>query len=416
MENEGQSQWQLAADPSPTVTVVEGGTVEGQDLALKPPPTLKGVVLLPDGQPAAGATVQHVGNYAPVERSVVANADGTFAFKVRGGFPGDQPEETASVFAQAPERGLAGLVQLSRGQEKVEVKLQPGAWLTTTVVDQDEKPLADFTLQVLVQPEGQQQTVLLRDQRSDAQGKLRMGPLPAGVPVRAMVDWGSSHLVMSEEWQRWEPYTLSGGEERALPQLQVNPRGRSLKVYVGDEQQKPVGGAKIYVGQGNASATTDEKGLAELAKLPLQGKVTVIAVHPSLPLLAAETVDPAWDYWPGLILKPLGSATGQLVDPAGKPVAGMPVSCDTQMGMYFFDWQLRQRLGMDSQIQNMPKTDENGRFTMTGLVDNLEYSMIVWTVVDPNRRTGSHVGKFLYRAADAPMDLGQFTFRPPTAE
>jgi len=47
----------------------------------------------------------------------------------------------------------------------------------------------------------------------------------------------------------------------------------------------------------------------ELTRLPLKGKLTVAAMHPTLPLFAAEKIDPDWGRWPGLLLKPLGQVT-----------------------------------------------------------------------------------------------------------
>ncbi|MEN6544751.1 MAG: hypothetical protein ABFE07_01785, partial [Armatimonadia bacterium] len=106
--------------------------------------------------------------------------------------------------------------------------------------------------------------------------------------------------------------------------------GRSIKLCVMDEQQRPVKDAFVYVTGRHDAARTDEKGQLELTGLPMRGKIRLAALHPTLPMVAAATVDPDWKYWPGLILYPLRAVTGQVVDRQGKPVSGVSLFFDNR--------------------------------------------------------------------------------------
>lgn len=393
------------------ITLAEGQTVEGVDFVLRPTATLRGVVVLPNGQPAKGATAAVLASHSPAQQSGPVSAEGRFEFVLSEESVSGHDEDIY-VLAQLKEQGLVGLTKVQAGQDDATVKLQAGAWLTVSVVDENDKPAPEVPVLVAMQFANEPGQVLLTV-TSDDKGQVRLGPLPAGVPLRAGVDWNMTHLVISPDWKRQGLYTLNVGEQRQLPLLKISPQGRSLKVVVTDTEQKPVPGAKLYVVQYGVSATTDEKGQAELTRLPLQGKVTIVAAHATLPLFAATTVGVDWDYWPGLTLKRPGEAKGQIVDEEGKPKPGAMVSCEPVQGLWSLNYDFQQRLGLANITRKPPPTDQEGRFTIGLLVDGLEYQVMLWTEWTEESRSGAVLNRFTAAGGAGGTDLGQLTYREP---
>ncbi|MEN6549059.1 MAG: carboxypeptidase-like regulatory domain-containing protein, partial [Armatimonadia bacterium] len=296
------------------VETTEGQTTEGIDFVLRPPDKVQGVVLSPDGDPAPKAVVSLLGQYGALEVS----PDGKFEFIAPRG---DGPDQMAPLLlALDKTNGLVAMSPIKLGQKTVALRLQPAAYWSVSVVDTKGAPVAGTCFTV------RDEHYAISEGCTDEKGRARLGPLPVGFELHVLLDARSSSLAVgTDRWEESGRFMPRPGEERQLPPLVLNLEGRQLKLCVLDEAQKPVKGALVFVTGRHQSAPTDNDGKLELTGLPMRGKIVVVAVHPTLPLFAAATVDPDWKYWPGLILKPFCQVKGQILDKQGKPVAGANV-------------------------------------------------------------------------------------------
>lgn len=387
-----------------TVRVTEGQVVEKQDLVLKPPPKLSGVVLQPDGTPAAGAQVS-VPWVRPGSLTAVTGADGRFEFS--GGRLAFLQQQAVYVLAV---RGDA--VALASWQEGAPLKLQlqPGGFVSTRVSDEQGRALADTRL--LAYSRFEELDEPLAQARSAADGSLRLGPLPAGRLLSISVDWSQIHLLVGPDWRERHELTLQPGQTVALPPVQLNPRGRSLPVFVGNPDGTPVAGASVYTERPPEPLVTDAKGRVGLTGLPLEGKVHVVAIRKAPLGAAAAIVDPTEGPWPGLLLQPLGEATGRVVPRTGTAGAAA-VTCEVAEDRYSFGFQLRQALGLpESGVRPEPPAAD-GRWHARGLVAGLQYQVMVWTVWTPQERLGTCAGIFVATGGPGCQDVGTMQYTPP---
>jgi protocatechuate 3,4-dioxygenase beta subunit len=145
------------------------------DLTLFPAATVRGTVLDPDGQPAAGATVQAVGSRHPMAETT----DGQGRFVLEGLAAG-----TYTLVATAPRRapGVAANVALDRRSEaQVELRLGAGARVTGRLVDGRERPLAGRVAIGML--DGEQAPFVLASQLSaepGVDGRFSIDMVPAG--------------------------------------------------------------------------------------------------------------------------------------------------------------------------------------------------------------------------------------------
>lgn len=370
-----------------------------------------GVVLQPDGQPSPGARVTCTACGYPGQ--ALAGPDGRFAMRVpRITGPADRRWVFVAVNA-AGDLCAGAIADPARGP--VTLRLERAGWLTTEVVDPQGRPVPGVRVECLTRDVDYYAT--LASVVSDATGLVRVGPVPCGMPLRLQVTEADADYVLSPEWDpdNWREsvaYTLSPGERRTWPQLVFSPEGRSLEVFVGDAAGKPVAGAEVYAPGRQGFVTTDEKGRVRLRHLPVRGKVTVVAAHPTLPHFAAASTDPDLGYWPGLLLQPLVQATGVLADRDGKALAGVGVTVlpDNSLPR---DEGLRARLGFTAEtFWGRAATGANGEWTAGGLVDGLSYNLMMWARWGRDDREGMCVaGRFVARTAADVQQVGTISCR-----
>ena len=372
------------------VEVVEGDTVTGIDFVLRErqPVMLRGQVLLPDGQPAVGVQIGIVGGYWGPSGAdpfkTRTDAEGKFELEVgqRVSPPGYQASWT--VIARQPDQGLIGMVTAHNAKDPVELRLAHGGYVVAEVVDTEGKPVPDVGVRVYVSVsrDGRRTRTSLPGQASsDEQGHIRTGPLPSGVPLMVQPAEATELLVVDDAWRQVGEITLTPGEERELPILRLDLEGRSVRGWVGDQQQRPVAGAIVY-GTGEWQYTesqepvyADERGYFELSGLPMQGKVTIVALHPTKPLFASEQLDPDWGLRPGLLLRPTGSVIGQVLDDREQPVYDATVSVQGGLVMgYRMSEELRWRLAEAGFVQQT-HTDREGKWSAEGLIAGVEYQI-----------------------------------------
>ncbi len=162
------------------------------------------------------------------------------------------------------------------------------------------------------------------------------------------------------------------------PQFQVIQKGqttiqlRATRAWSGvvfDENQKPLAGAKVTLGNVSPAleepkaaddellgafisvkdnvATTDANGRWTFAGVPTQGRADVTVSAPNYVSQRVSLSIGEGDATP-IYLKPGGTVTGVVLDPDGKPIEGETV-----------------RAGFGSDVQT--KTDAAGRFTLNGV-------------------------------------------------
>ncbi len=371
------------------VEVVAGETVTGVDFALRErqPEMLRGQVLLPDGQPAAGVQIAVMGGYwgPPMGGPLKVSTDAEGRFELEKGPPPPGPPFSVPglhLLGRDVDRGLVGLATASDAEEAVQIRLAQGAYLLGEIVDAEGKTVPDVAVRVSVSVtrDGGHIMMISLPMRAatDDQGRLRVGPLPPGVALMVRPGEAIEPLVTEDTWQEVREITLDPGEERELPTLTVNLEGRSVRGWVGDEEQQPVEGAIVFgVGEQQyrefgEPVYADERGYFQLTGLPMQGKVTIVAVHPTKPLFAATETDPDWGFRPGLILRPVGSASGQVLDEQGQPVSDVYVDVSGWFGSRWMPEELRLRLHA-AGFTTETYTDDDGKWGLKGLIGGIEY-------------------------------------------
>ena len=203
-----------------------------------------------------------------------------------------------------------------------------------------------------------------------------------------------------------------------LAPVRLDRRTRSVRGSVRDDQQRPVPGALVCGSDTARPAYADEDGLFELKGLPPQGKVWLVAVHPEKTLFAITDLDADWDHEAQLLLQPLGSATGQVVDEAGAPIARAKVAL--QLGptreyevrvmgaprdTSFKHWRSPELLQRLNQVNAdwLAVADAEGRWTAGGLVGGFDYRVIVYR---PESSMGTLDTRFTAQPGGT-VDVGQ---------
>lgn len=394
--------------------VKEGDVIEGWDLAIKLPRTVQVQVLRPDGQPATGASVINFGGLLSglnFDLQPEGRFEATVPEPVAPGEPGHYLYEPMLLVTEL-EHNLAAYVNLQTAPETLKINLQPAATVTALVTDMQNQPLKGFGLSVGY-PQGEHgwgsQGIVLSDER----GTIRLTCLPAGVGLRFFATGDMMRLVANDSLSG-AALTLAPGEERRLPPIVVNPAGRSLNVFVGEANGMPVKGAQVYAADARTPAVTDEQGKVTLTKLPLKGKVMLLAIHPTQDWYAAESIDPDAGVWPGLIVKPLGKATGVLIaKTGGKPLEGVQVRCHAAGEFWQLDYEVQRRVGLIGQTQQSSTTDAEGRWHLDNLLPGMGYNVVVWQKAQPNM--GSDGGFFKAEGGTDEQDTGvvECTLAPP---
>ncbi|MCE5237370.1 carboxypeptidase-like regulatory domain-containing protein [bacterium] len=390
------------------VTVKEGDALEGQNLTTRLPRTIKGQVLLPDGQPATGALLTMLGGF---EGRAMPDLQPEARFELKLPDPPTTPgplsyQSQPTLLVTEPTRNLAAAIQ-SPFADSLTVALQPAATVSVLIADEQNHPLPGFRVSVSY-PMGEHSWMSQGSVVSDALGLVRLALLPPGFKLRVTPDTTLQQLMVNDTALREAEFVLKPGEERQLPTIIVNPAGRSLNVFVGEADGKPVAGAQVYAPGAQTPALTDAAGKVTLTKLPLKGKVLLIAFHPTEERLAVESVDPDAGVWPGLIVKPRGTTTGMLIaKPGGKPLEGWQVWCWARGDIWRLPYEVQQRLGTSGGERPRSTTDAQGRWRLEGLIPGLEYQLVGSTDAAGGARWGGR-GISTFTAAGGPdqQDLG----------
>jgi protocatechuate 3,4-dioxygenase beta subunit len=305
--------------------LTEGQMLELVDFAVQPPPALSGQVFLPDGRPAPFAEVSvPTGTspgpgHDPAFTTTQTDVEGKFRLPVGEG-RGYVPEPPWVVVARDVTNDLAAAATVEAAAIPAMLKMVAGAYVVTQAVDERGGPLPGIGVLAYAHDDRHANLALVAYAESDAQGNIRLGPLPADFPLSTTGAYEDRQKLLDREWVYLRKLTLAPGEGRSLPPVRLNPQGRTANGRVLDEAQQPVKGALVYGSGTEAPATTDETGHFALTGLAARGKVWLLTLHPTKPLAAAAVLDPDADPPPDLTLKPFAAAKGRLVDGQGKPL------------------------------------------------------------------------------------------------
>ena len=399
-------KWELRPDLTPATRIVEaaeGDQKEGLDFTLAltpPPPHVKGQVLLPDGAPAAGVTVGMSDQYGFWDNpeyqrqrfSTRTGPDGSYDLEV-GSRWSEGDHEDAAVVAMKPDQGLIGWAPVRNPALPLEVRLVPGAYLTTQVSDPQDRPLAGVHFPARWSTgDDLSPRITVPEAVSDEQGHVRVGPFPAG-QVELHLGEADAPYVVDDAWVQMEenPPVVAAGEQHALPPLHLDRRGRTVSGSVVDADGRPVAGALVECADNpRLAARTDEHGLFTLTGLALHGALSLAAVHPTQDLFAAQTVVPAHEDHPRLVLQPLGDIKGQVVDVKGKPLPGAGVVLSGEHVRWrepvALVLQLQQAVGRPLSA-GAPRpdngqwllTDAHGRWQIDGVIAGPAYTLRLWS-------------------------------------
>jgi len=336
-----------------------------------------------------------------------ADANGAFEVYLLGIELTPRPHTGWSVWARDGARGLIGAVTVTAMPEKpLEIRLAPAAFVHTGAFDAQGKPIPDLGLSVSLTEVGFTDSSL----RTDERGEVRVGPLPADLPLRVYFSGVLHYLALNDDWasEARPAVTLTAGETRELPALRVGVTHGTLRGTVVGGDDRPVAGARVRTVMPSAfpaETLTDAHGAFALTGLmPTTEDLWVLAAQPVEHLYVAQNVGQAREC--RLVLRPLTSARGQLVDGQGRGVPDLHVYVASWMSVGAGDteqWgQLANRLADGLPDPEEVHTDARGLWEVGGLVSGAPYMVLVSnTVLSFDKTPLAFIAD-----ADHPIDTG----------
>lgn len=231
-------------------------TTKGFGLDASRTPTLTGVVLDPEGKPAAGVNVSVQPRFGLNNSSVVTDSNGSYGLlwePVRLG--GSQ--RVCSLIARDTVRDLA-VAQDFEEPGKIDLRLAPALTITGRVEDEKGKALAGGDVFVLYWSGNMAGSLDEKPVKVDPQGRFEVHTLPAD--RRYLVQVRTKGYGMTSR-------DVSGAESVSnrieLPDLVLKVANMKLRGRVVDDSGSPVARANVFLsgdGQPGESALTDGEG------------------------------------------------------------------------------------------------------------------------------------------------------------
>jgi len=413
------------------IEIADGQTVERIDFRLQPRPKLSGVVADEHGEPVANASVKQV---LRGSSGVQSDQNGRFALPFA---PERLPTE---VLAQSEDASLVGRVVVTDGAEEVQVRLQPEATVTGRVVTPAGEGMPQVPVKAEYEPEQGDRgpayptlfTAPVASAVSDENGRFVLGLLPRDVAVKLTILGDRRPYLKSSDWP--ENVVLQPGETRDIGAAVIDIKGRSISGRVMDADRNLLPNCLVidlfddpypflFQGYTGSRTRTDQLGRFKLTGLPYHYpnlwatelhpyEATLLAMHPELPLFAADAViDPDWGFEPNLVLEPLGKVKGRLLDPEGRPMADHEVALGVNHMLlepvnprYY-----RELYERGARFQQKTVTDADGNWVFEGLIGALKYAVSA-------RPRGSYQTLFHERITPQPgktIDLGDIDKNEP---
>ena len=415
-----------AQSPVRQVDLKAGETRGGLDFSLPPPEQLRGHVLRPDGTPAAGVEVMFPSRMSYDRKYGVTTTDATGAWQLPLGRGSARPGSgyRGMVMARDVAAGLVTVIWIADVPEDLRLTLAPGGWVNATATDPQGHPVGGegFTAYLgerLEPGEAPPATpwrvthdYMFPSVETDQQGQARCGPLPPNCGLYLCFGGSSTFAVSVPAPVRGrEELVVQPGEEKVLPPVIINQAGRTVSGQVVDEHGQPVAGATVYASDVPAPVGTDAQGRFTLRRLPMRGRVWLLAADPVRPLFGAVQMDPDRDPAPRLVLQRTGRARGQLVDEQGAPRAGATVrwaqDIASDLGSAWSDGEVRDLLGLVEDNYGDFATAE-GRFQTGELVAGLPCKLHFYAPPDLMNR---HAELDFTVKPGQTVDLGQIVLR-----
>ena len=356
-------------DAADTLDAQKGRTLRVA-LTVAEKPHASGIVLDPQGKPVAGAkvTVMPFGG-GPEE---VTDEDGKFT--VRWRTIKRRNDITACLLVRAPEADLAGVLPLEdKGQmDNLKITLAPGITITGTVVAPDNRPISKANVAVILQ-RNHYGSYLREDSDTIGQdGKYAIRALPDGQKYQFQAtapDFGRNQV----------PVDLSTAKDRVVtvPPVVLKRANLTVTGIVVDEDDKPVSGASVSAGgmEQNVMAVQSDKdgkftlknlcdarAMIQTNKRAADGSNQIGRIEFSRNVKEVKIVLGEMSLGQGAVAV---RASGVVLDPQGRPVAGATVQVWPNQGMF---------------AGNARKTDEGGKFKVSWQKwpnQNMQYSLLV---------------------------------------
>lgn len=252
------------------VEVAAGQTVRNVRFALAPTLELHGVVLTPDGRPAAGAKL-----IALWERNGRTRPDGTFTLS------GFEPDSTTTLIALGADRALKAVAELpirSGESEPVILRLTRGVTVTGRLTNDEGMPLAGAKVRAECRVQINANSwyhAEIDTTTSDAEGRFTLWLLP---------DLEHRVIARAEGYgQVLRPTVSAKADGVDLGTLTLHRANRFIAGRVTDVYGQPVAGARISAWlpepQEHRATTTDDRGRYRIEGLP-PGRAQLSLEHP----------------------------------------------------------------------------------------------------------------------------------------
>ncbi len=391
------------------VEVVEGETNTGVDFGVTPATAIDCVVLDQEGQPVSGGTVRFLdlGMMFMPESPLKLDEMG----RLRTSVPPSTPMEEVMVTAADSTRIGVGMLHPKANMLTVEMNVV--AAVTGRVVDADGNGLAGAR----VHWQRIQGTALrvtdVYDMpgyaNTDADGRFTVEGLPAKMPIRVQMTDSEASYIRETEWP--EELTLEPAETRDVGNAVVDLKGLTLKGRTMDAERNPLAGCRIMEVSSKSQAASRDDGTFELPGLPFRGYgLLVLAMHPDQPLFCIETnADPTVDRALDLVLEPLGSVCGRLLDAQGQPLRGWRVGVQVEYAPLADERDYAEAYGRGARIHTWVETDANGAWRVDGIVCGSTWWASTYDPAEPARPRFWHE-TFAPRAGET-VDFGNVTVK-----
>jgi protocatechuate 3,4-dioxygenase beta subunit len=322
----GQTSATVEAGKTNRVEIEMAEMPNGQ-MGSAPAIKISGVVHLPDGKPAAGASVQLVGGYQPPGENLQTDADGKFEVEWNPRQFGGQNDSTACILVRDAEHNLAVAQDLDEDTTNLDLKLAPGLTLVGRA-EAGGKPLTNATAQ-LVFWTGRSGMWLQGLARTNTPGQYEIPALPPGRKYGVIV---SAPGYGQKQNHNLEIFTEAGRQE--LDTVELKLANLKLAGQVLDADDKPVARCNVSLfgeDQPSANTRTDRDGRFSFAHV-CEGTIRLSANNRnSFGNVSAEGGDTnvvlqlgqTYNNSPGSTAHKL---KGTVTDADGKPAAGAQVA------------------------------------------------------------------------------------------
>ena len=207
----------------------------------------------------------------------------------------------------------------------------------------------------------------------DADGHFTMAGLPPDMPLSVLSVGQEQQYTRESEWP--DKLTLEPGETRDIGTATVDRAGLKLKGRTLDAKRNVLAGCTVIDVTSDRCAVSDAEGAFELSGLPYKGAGRwLLAMHPDKPLFCIEAnADPTVDRALDLVLEPLGSVCGRLLDTEGEPLVEWRVGVQASGTMVVGERQYADAAQRGARVQTWAETDANGAWCVDGIVCGATY-------------------------------------------